>query len=147
MSEYLGDGQMHTLGGEEIQDSARRWPPTRGDHRAVDAPPVLRTVAHGVDCVPPNDLPRIRESPLCDRRRGQDRDGRMFGAAAARRRDGAVDVDQAPRFLDLGPRAAIQPGRSSPSEYCVTSPISSPRWSKRNRLRICSKGLGDQAAA
>ena len=61
MSEYLGDGRIRRLGGEEIEVTARRVvtshveiivPSMRAPSYAVD----------GVDCVPPNDLPRIREA-------------------------------------------------------------------------------------
>ena len=60
MSEYLGDGRIRTLGGDDIQVTARR--------RVVDTTfvgvtvPSMRpppyAVAPGVDCIPPNDLPR-----------------------------------------------------------------------------------------
>ena len=65
MSEYLGDGRVRTLGGEDIEVIARRVvtthveiivPSMRGPSYAVD---------DGVGCVPPNELPRIREA--CDR--------------------------------------------------------------------------------
>jgi hypothetical protein len=61
MSEYLGDGRIRTLGGDEIEVAARRVvtshveivvPSMRAPSYAVDA----------VDCVPPNELPRIREA-------------------------------------------------------------------------------------
>jgi hypothetical protein len=61
MSEYLGDGRIRTLAGDEIGVTARRVvtshveivvPSMRSPSYAVD----------GVDCVPPNDLPRIREA-------------------------------------------------------------------------------------
>jgi hypothetical protein len=61
MSEYLGDGRIRTPGGDEIGVTARRVvtshveivvPSMRSPSYAVD----------GVDCVPPNDLPRIREA-------------------------------------------------------------------------------------
>lgn len=61
MSEYLGDGRVRTLGGDEIGVSARR---VVTSHVEVVVPS-MRTpsyaIAPGVDCVPPNDLPRIRE--------------------------------------------------------------------------------------
>ncbi len=60
MSEYLGDGRIRTLGGDDIDVTARR--------RIVDSTfvgitvPSMRPppydVAPGVDCIPPNDLPR-----------------------------------------------------------------------------------------
>ena len=62
MSEYLGDGQVRTLGGEEIQVTARR---VVTSHVEIIVPSMRRpsyTVADDVDCVPPNDLPRIREA-------------------------------------------------------------------------------------
>jgi NAD(P)-binding Rossmann-like domain len=61
MSEYLSDGRIRTLAGDEIGVTARRVvtshveivvPSMRSPSYAVD----------GVDCVPPNDLPRIREA-------------------------------------------------------------------------------------
>jgi NAD(P)-binding Rossmann-like domain len=61
MSEYLGDGRIRTLAGDEIGVTAGRVvtshveivvPSMRSPSYAVD----------GVDCVPPNDLPRIREA-------------------------------------------------------------------------------------
>jgi len=62
MSEYLGDGRVRTLGGEEIGVSARR---VVTSHVEIIVPSMRRPsyqVAQGVDCVPPNDLPRIRET-------------------------------------------------------------------------------------
>jgi hypothetical protein len=62
MSEYFGDGRVHTLGGEDIEVRAQRLvtthveiivPSMRGPSYAVD---------DDVDCVPPNDLPRIRDA-------------------------------------------------------------------------------------
>lgn len=60
MSEYLGDGRIRTLGGDDIHVTTRR--------RVVDTTfvgvtvPSMRPppydVATGVDCIPPNDLPR-----------------------------------------------------------------------------------------
>jgi hypothetical protein len=61
MSEHLGDGRIRTLGGDEIEVTARRVvtshveivvPSMRAPSYAVDA----------VDCVPPNELPRIRDT-------------------------------------------------------------------------------------
>ena len=61
MCEYRGDGRIRKLGGDEIGVTARRVvtshveivvPSMRSPSYAVD----------GVDCVPPNDLPRIREA-------------------------------------------------------------------------------------
>jgi hypothetical protein len=60
MSEYLGDGQVRTLGGDEIHVTARR---VVTSHVEIIVPSMRRpsyAVAPGVDCVPPNDLPRIR---------------------------------------------------------------------------------------
>ena len=62
MSEYLGDGRVRTLGGEDIEVRAQRLvtthveiivPSMRGPSYAVD---------DDVECVPPNDLPRIRDA-------------------------------------------------------------------------------------
>jgi NAD(P)-binding Rossmann-like domain len=62
MSEYLGDGLVRTLGGDEIALSARR---VVSSHVEIVVPSMRRpcyAVAAGVDCVPPNDLPRIRDA-------------------------------------------------------------------------------------
>jgi hypothetical protein len=61
MSEYLGDGRIRTLGGEEIEVSARR---VVTSHVEIIVPSMRRPsyVVDGVDCVPPNDLPRRREA-------------------------------------------------------------------------------------
>jgi hypothetical protein len=61
MSEYLGDGRVRTLSGEEIEVSTRRIVTS---HVEIIVPSMRRpsyAVADGVDCVPPNDLPRIRD--------------------------------------------------------------------------------------
>ncbi|MCW2516327.1 MAG: hypothetical protein JWR11_5369 [Mycobacterium sp.] len=60
MSEYLGDGRIRTLAGKDVHVTARR--------RIVDATyldvvvPSMRRppyeVASGVDCIPPNELPK-----------------------------------------------------------------------------------------
>ena len=60
MSEYLDDGRVRTLGGEDIEVMARR---VVTSHVEIIVPSMRRpsyTVADGVDCVPPNDLPRMR---------------------------------------------------------------------------------------
>jgi NAD(P)-binding Rossmann-like domain len=62
MSEYLGDGRIRTLGGDEIEVTARR---VVTSHVEIVVPSMRKpsyTVAPGVDCVPPNDLPLIREA-------------------------------------------------------------------------------------
>ena len=62
MSEYLGDGRIRTLGGDEISVSARR---VVTSHVEIIVPSMRSpsyAVAPGVDCVPPNDLPRIRDA-------------------------------------------------------------------------------------
>lgn len=59
MSEYLGDGRVRTLGGDEIGVSARR---VVTSHVEIIVPS-MRAPSYSVeaaDCVPPNDLPRIR---------------------------------------------------------------------------------------
>ncbi len=60
MSEYLGDGRIRTVGGDDVHVTARK--------RIVDTTfvcvmvPAMRPppydLAPGVDCIPPNDLPR-----------------------------------------------------------------------------------------
>lgn len=60
MSEYLGDGRVRTLGGDEIEVVARR---VVTSHVEIIVPSMRRpsyAVADGVDWVPPNDLPRMR---------------------------------------------------------------------------------------
>jgi NAD(P)-binding Rossmann-like domain len=62
MSEYLGDGRIRTLGGDEIEVTARR---VVTSHVEIVVPSMRKpsyTIAPGVDCVPPNDLPLIRET-------------------------------------------------------------------------------------
>ena|SRR5690349_6155948 len=60
MSEYLGDGRVATLGGDDIAVTARRVVTTHVEIivPSMAAPPYA---VNGVDCVPPNDLPRIRD--------------------------------------------------------------------------------------
>ena len=62
MSEYLGEGLVRTLGGDEISVFARRIVTS---HVEIVVPAMRSpsyAVAPGVDCVPPNDLPRIRDA-------------------------------------------------------------------------------------
>jgi hypothetical protein len=62
MSEYLGDGRVRTLGGGDIKVNARRLVTT---HVEIIVPSMVRpsyAVDDSVECVPPNDLPRIREA-------------------------------------------------------------------------------------
>ncbi|MCT7657540.1 NAD(P)-binding protein [Mycobacterium deserti] len=62
MSEYTGDGRIRTLGGEDIAVRARR---VVTSHVEIIVPSMRApsySVADGVDCVPPNDLPRVREA-------------------------------------------------------------------------------------
>lgn len=63
MSEYLGDGRIRTMAGDEIEVRTRR---VVTSHVEIVVPS-MRTpsyaVAPGVDCVPPNDLPRLRSRP------------------------------------------------------------------------------------
>ncbi|BBX00559.1 hypothetical protein BST36_01515 [Mycolicibacterium moriokaense] len=61
MSEYLGDGLVRTLGGEHIEVSARRLVTTHVEIIVPSMRSPSYAVAPGVECVPPNDLPRIRE--------------------------------------------------------------------------------------
>jgi hypothetical protein len=62
MSEYLGDGRVRTLGGDEIEVSARRVVTT---HVEIVVPSMRGPsygVGDGVECIPPNALPRIRDA-------------------------------------------------------------------------------------
>ncbi|MCW2630220.1 NAD(P)-binding protein [Mycobacterium sp.] len=62
MSEYLGDGRVRTLGGDEIEVSAHRVVTTHVDIVVPSMRPPSYDVDPDVDCVPPNELPRIREA-------------------------------------------------------------------------------------
>jgi hypothetical protein len=59
MSEYLGAGRVRTLGGDEIGVTARRIVTS---HIEIVVPSMRSPsyAVNGVDCVPPNELPRIR---------------------------------------------------------------------------------------
>ncbi|MCV7300963.1 NAD(P)-binding protein [Mycobacterium barrassiae] len=61
MAEYLGDGLVRTLGGEHIEVSARRLVTTHVEIIVPSMRGPSYAVAPGVECVPPNELPRIRE--------------------------------------------------------------------------------------
>ena len=59
MSEYLGDGRIRTLGGDDLDVAARRI--VDSTFVGITVPSMRRPpyeVAQGVDCIPPNDLPR-----------------------------------------------------------------------------------------
>ena len=59
MSEYLGDGRIRTLGGDDVDVAARRI--VDSTFVGITVPSMRRPpyeVAQGVDCIPPNDLPR-----------------------------------------------------------------------------------------
>jgi hypothetical protein len=60
MSEYLGDGRIRTLGGDEIAVTAGRVVTTHVEIVVPSMRPPAYAV-DGVDCVPPNELPRIRD--------------------------------------------------------------------------------------
>ncbi|KUI02467.1 NAD(P)-binding protein [Mycobacterium sp. IS-3022] len=61
MSEYLGDGRVRTLGGEDVEVVARRVVTT---HVEIIVPSMRRPsyAVADVDVVPPNELPRVREA-------------------------------------------------------------------------------------
>ncbi|MGV0793119.1 NAD(P)-binding protein [Mycolicibacterium sp. XJ1819] len=62
MSEYLGDRRVRTLGGTDVEVTARR---VVKSHVEIVVPSMRApsyTVAAGVDCVPPNALPRLQKS-------------------------------------------------------------------------------------
>ncbi|WP_142271526.1 NAD(P)/FAD-dependent oxidoreductase [Mycobacterium sp. AT1] len=62
MSEYLGDNRFRTLAGDEYRVEVRRRV-VDATYLSVVAPsmrPPLYDVATGVDCIPPNDLPKQR---------------------------------------------------------------------------------------
>jgi hypothetical protein len=59
MSSYVGDGRIRTLGGDDIDVSAGRL--VDSTFVGITVPSMRRPpydVAPGVDCIPPNDLPR-----------------------------------------------------------------------------------------
>ncbi len=61
MSEYLGDGRIRTLGGDDVHVSAPRV--VDSTFVGISVPsmrPPPYAVAPEVDCIPPNDLPRRR---------------------------------------------------------------------------------------
>jgi hypothetical protein len=61
MTEYLGDGRLRTLGGEDIEVTARRVVTTHVEIIVPSMRGPSYSVGDGVECVPPNSLPRIRE--------------------------------------------------------------------------------------
>jgi NAD(P)-binding Rossmann-like domain len=61
MSEYLGDGRIRTLGGDQIEVTARRVVTSHVEIIVPSMRPPSYAV-EAVDCVPPNELPRIREA-------------------------------------------------------------------------------------
>ena len=134
MSEYLGDGRVRTLGGDEIGVSARRVVTSHVEIIVPSMRPPSYAVAPGVDCVPPNDLPRIRDA----------RDRYVIVGAGKTAMDAclwllrhgiaaaAVDVDQAPRLLDLGPRR--DPARSAVRQAGARRLLRSARGGARGRI-------------
>ena len=62
MSEYLGDGRVRTLGGDDIAVNAGRVVTTHVEIIVPSMRGPSYAVAPGVECVPPNDLPRIRDA-------------------------------------------------------------------------------------
>ncbi|OBI83327.1 NAD(P)-binding protein [Mycobacterium sp. E740] len=112
MSEYLGEGRIRTLGGEDIAVTARR---VVTSHVEIIVPSMRKpsySVAPGVECVPPNNLPLIREP----------RDRYVIVGAGKTAMDSCLwllrhGIDAArltwikPRESWVLDRAAIQPGR------------------------------------
>ncbi len=148
MSEYLGDGRVRTLGGDEIEVSARRVVTSHVEIIVPSMRPPSYAVAPGVDCVPPNDLPRIRDA----------RDRYVIVGAGKTAMDAclwllrhgiaaaAADVDQTPRLVGVGPRRDSARFAVRESGCCATSRTSSPRCTRPNRCRICSTGWRRRAA-
>src|SRR3954447_7436837 len=112
MSEYLGEGHVRTLGGDEIEVSARRVVTSHVEIVVPSMRPPSYAVAPGVDCVPPNELPRIREA----------RERYVIVGAGKTAMDACLWLLRngipAPRLTWIKPRdswildrAAIQPGR------------------------------------
>src|SRR5690242_16435254 len=59
MSTYLGDGHIRTLGGDDVTVSARKV--VDSTFVGITVPSMRQPpydVAAGIDCIPPNDLPR-----------------------------------------------------------------------------------------
>lgn len=112
MSEHVGDGRVRTFGGDDIVVSARR---VVTSHVEIVVPSMRKpsyTVAPGVDCVPPNELPRFRDG----------RDRYVIVGAGKTAMDAGLwllrhGVEPArltwikPRESWVLDRAAIQPGR------------------------------------
>jgi hypothetical protein len=112
MSEYVGDSRVRALGGEEIEVTARR---VVTSHVEIIVPSMRRpsyALTPGVECVPPNDLPRIRDG----------RDRYVIVGAGKTAMDACLWLLRhgipAPRLTWIKPRdswildrAAIQPGR------------------------------------
>src|SRR5690349_3283781 len=61
MSEYLGDGRVRTLGGEDIEVIAGRVVTTHVEIVVPSMRGPSYAVGDGVECVPPNALSRLRE--------------------------------------------------------------------------------------
>jgi len=61
MSEYLGDGRVRTLGGEDIEVTAGRVVTTHVEIIVPSMRGPSYAVGDGVECVPPNALSRLRE--------------------------------------------------------------------------------------
>ena len=61
MSEYLGDGRVRRLGGDEITVTAGRVVTTHVEIIVPSMRGPSYSIGDGVECVPPNALPRIRE--------------------------------------------------------------------------------------
>ena len=61
MSEYLGDGRVRTLGGEDIEVTAGRVVTTHVEIIVPSMRGPSYAVGDGVKCVPPNALSRLRE--------------------------------------------------------------------------------------
>jgi hypothetical protein len=122
MSEYSGDGRIRTLGGDDIQVAARRLVDTT--FVGITVPSMRRPsydVAPGVDCIPPNDLPRYEA-----------RDRYIVVGAGKTAMDTCLWLLHhgiAPELLTwikprdswLLNRANVQPGRSSPKRCWPTS--------------------------
>ncbi|HET9012974.1 MAG TPA: NAD(P)-binding protein [Gemmatimonadaceae bacterium] len=112
MSEYVGDGRVRTFSGDDIAVSARRIVTS---HVEIVVPSMCKpsyTVAPGVVCVPPNELPRFRDG----------RDRYVIVGAGKTAMDACMwllrhGVEPArltwikPRESWVLDRAAIQPGR------------------------------------
>jgi hypothetical protein len=140
MSEYHGHGRFTTLAGTEYTvNVARRIVDATYVRVAVPSmrPPPYR-VGPGIECVPPNDLPRLaageRYVVVGGGKTGIDTCLRLLGQGIAP--DRLIWI--MPRDSWLLDRATIHPERCSPTGSRPASPRNCGPSGTRNRSTICS---------